>query len=323
MYLVHDALSRLNKVARKSAYMNLISGFIKSSRGGIATRLLIEMQEKVYSPRRKLVREVIRCLCKTDNPDNHFTRLLEMQLACHQSSTAVIYNLFIDGAGHASKPELASQVYEIMIRNDIEPDLNSNILLLRSYLESKRTANALNLFRDLSMRRHEKKLWNTMIVGLCKAKKPEYASQILDDMKAKKLRPSIQCYEELIKVYCELRQYYKAIGLVNDMTQMGCSLSSFIGNVFLLHALRTRKVYNAWAYLSHKQNLTPACWMLGHVTGLFSGSIERNHDDEALEKLIQQCFHIDIYTNNMLLRRLSMNGMDHACKFFDKLHVKG
>ncbi|KAL0333677.1 UNVERIFIED_CONTAM: Pentatricopeptide repeat-containing protein, mitochondrial [Sesamum angustifolium] len=322
-YLVHGLLNRLNKAARKGTYANMISGFSKSSRGDIAARLLIEMQDKGYRPSRNLVRDVICCLCKTDNPENQFFRLLDMQLARHRSSASVIYNFFIDGAGHALKPELAAQVYEMMRRSGIEPGLRSDILLLRSYLKSKKISHALHLFRDISMRRRKRKLWHIMIVGLCKARKHEYASQILDNMKENKLRPSIECYEELIKLYCQLEQYYKAIDLVNDMTQMGRPVSSFIGNVFLLHALKTRKVFHAWAYLSHQQNLTPACWMLGHVVGVFSGSIEGNHGDEELEKLIQQCFQLDIYTNNMLLRRLCMSGVDHACKFVSRLREKG
>ncbi|KAK6152034.1 hypothetical protein DH2020_014669 [Rehmannia glutinosa] len=297
-YLVHGLTNKLNKTSRKSTYMNLISGFSKSSRGGIAARLLIEMQEKGYSLSRKL-------------------------LARQQLSTSAIFNVFIDGAGHAKRPDLARQVYEMMRRSGVEPNLNSDILVLQSYLKSRNIAHAIDLFHDLSMRRHSRKLWHTMIVGLCKARKPEQAYQILKNMKENKLTPSIECYEELIKVYCDLRHYCKAIDLVNDMTQMGRPISSFIGNVFLLHALRNREVFKAWADLSRKQNLSPACWLLGHVVGVFSGSVEGNHDDEELEKLIQQCFHIDVYTNNMLLRRLSRKGMDHACKFLDRLHEKG
>ncbi|KAL8036027.1 hypothetical protein ABFX02_12G132800 [Erythranthe guttata] len=322
-YMVHGLLNTLNKSARKSTYMDLISGFSKSSRGDIAGRLLIEMQEKGYSPSRRLVREVIGCLCKTDNPENQFFRLLEMQLSRYRMSASVIYNFFIDGAGHARKPELARQVYEMMKRSGIKPDLRSDILVLRSYLNGNRTAQALNLFRDLSMTSSKKKLWHTMIIGLCKAKKAVYASQVMDNMKAHNLIPSIECYEELIKLYCDLGQYYKAIDIVNDMTQIGRPISSFVGNVFLLHALKSRKLYNDWSYLSHDQNLTPACWMLGHVIGVFSGSIEGYHEDEELEKLIQQCFRIDIYTNNMLLRRLSNLGIDRACKFYDRLREKG
>lgn len=322
-YLLHDLLNRLNKTSRKSTYKCLISGFAKSNRGDIAARLLIEMQESGYRPSRRLFREVICCLCKMDNPEKHFFGLLEMQLARNQLSTSLSYHFFIDGAGHARKPELAMQVYEMMIRSGLEPRLKSHILLLQCYLKSKKTAHALQLFSDLSMSWQNRKLWHVMIVGLCKVKEPEYAIQILENMQTSRLTPSIECYEELIKLYCDLGQYHKAVDLLNDMTKIGRQVSSFIGNVFLLHALKTRELYNAWVSSSQKQNLTPASWMLGHLIGVFSGCVEGNHDDEDMEKLIQQCFRIDIYTNNMLLRRLGMKGIDFACKCFDRLREKG
>ncbi|KAL3642876.1 hypothetical protein CASFOL_013691 [Castilleja foliolosa] len=322
-YLLHDLLSRLNKSSQKSTYLNLISGFSKTNRGDIAARLLIEMQEKGYSPGRRLIGEVICGLSKMDNPEKQLLGLLEMQLSRNQLSTSKKLNFFIDGAGRARKPELAMQAYEVMRRNGLVPDIKSDILLLQSHLKSEKIAQALKLFRYLSMKWRKSKLWHTMIIGLCKAKKPEYASQILEDMKINKVTPSIECYEELIKLYCDSGQYHKAVEILNDMTQIGRPVSSFIGNVFLMHALRTKKLYYAWVSSSREQNLTPASWTLGHLIGFFSGCIEENYDDEDMENLIKQCFRIDIYTNNMILRRLSMNGMDLACKYFDRLCEKG
>ncbi|PQQ18326.1 pentatricopeptide repeat-containing protein [Prunus yedoensis var. nudiflora] len=58
-YLIHGELNRINKVARKSTYFNLIHGFNQSSRGDIAARLLIEMQEKGHSPTRNLAAVVL------------------------------------------------------------------------------------------------------------------------------------------------------------------------------------------------------------------------------------------------------------------------
>ncbi|XP_073289855.1 pentatricopeptide repeat-containing protein At1g71210, mitochondrial-like [Primulina huaijiensis] len=322
-YLMHSLLNRLNKPSQRSAYESLINGFSKSSRGDVAARLLIEMQEKGYSPTRKLVRDVICCLCRMDDPETQFFRLLEMLLVHQESSRPRIYNNFIYGAGQAKKPEFAIQVYELMGRTGLKPDFKSEILLLNSYLCSGNTAHALHLFHGLSMRRKKRKLWHTMIIGLCKAKRPELASQILEKMMANKLRPTIECYEELIKLYCELGHYDKAVDTVNNMIRIGRPVSSFIGNVFLLHALKGRKLYDAWSYASHKQNLPPVSWMLGHVIGVFSGCVEERYNIEDVEKLIEQCFPIDIYTNNMLLRRLSVKGMDFACNFFDKLVDKG
>ncbi|KAL3623576.1 hypothetical protein CASFOL_032392 [Castilleja foliolosa] len=322
-YLVHGITNTLNKTSRRSTYMSLIIGFSKLSRGSIAARLLIEMQEKGYKPSRNLLREMICCLCKGENSETQFFELLEMQLARNEFPALTVYNFFIDGAGHAKRPDLAEQAYEMMRRCGIEPDSNSNILMLQSYLKSVKISQALNWFDHLSMKWHSRKLPHTMIIGLCKAEKPEFAHQVLNDMKANKLIPSVECYEELIKLYCDMGKYYKALDLVNDMTQVGRHISSFIGNVFLLHALRTRKVYSAWAYLTHTRNPSQACWALGNVVGVFSGSIEGDYDYEELEKLIKQCFHIDIYTNNMLLRKLSVKGMDHAQKVLEKISERG
>ncbi|KAL7136873.1 hypothetical protein ABFS83_10G059000 [Erythranthe nasuta] len=322
-YLLHDMLNRINKSSRASTYLHLISGFSRSSRGDIAARLLIEMQESGYRPSRRLVREVISSLCKMDNPEKQFYGLLEMLLARNQLPTSRSYNLLIDGAGHAGKPELAMLAYEMMKRGGLLPDLKSDIILLQSYLKSKKTAHAMELFGDSSTRWKKRKLWHTMVIGLCKVKKPEYASQVMEDMKKNKITPSVECYEELIKLYCDLEQYDKAVDILNDMTQIGRPVSSFIGNLFLLHALRTRKLYDAWVSSSEKENLTPASLVLGHLIGVFSGCVEGNYADEDMEELIQQSFRMDIYTNNMLLRRLSLKGMDFACNFFHRLQKKG
>ncbi|CAA0810954.1 Pentatricopeptide repeat-containing protein [Striga hermonthica] len=199
-YVVHGLINSLNKQSRRSSYIDLISGFSKSGRGSIAATLLIEMQEKGYLPSRKLVREVICCICKEDNSNNQFFALLEMHFARNLLPAYDVYKFFIDGAGHAGRPELARQVYEMMRRSGIKSDIKSSILVLQSYLKSRRIAEALNFFRELSTRWHKRRLWNTMVIGLSKADKPEHASKLLDDMKAKKLIPSVDCYEGLIKL---------------------------------------------------------------------------------------------------------------------------
>ncbi|GER36081.1 pentatricopeptide repeat-containing protein, partial [Striga asiatica] len=322
-YTVHGLINSLNKQSRRSSYIDLIIGFSRSGRGSIAATLLIEMQEKGYLPSRKLVREVICCICKEDNSENQFFALLEMHFARNLLPAYDVYKFFIDGAGHAGRPELARQVYEMMRRSGTKSDIKSSILVLQSYLKSNRIAEALNFFRELSTSWHKRRLWNTMVIGLSKAEKPEHALKLLDDMKTKKLIPSVDCYEGLIKVYCDLGQYHNALDLVNDMTQMGLPISSFIGNLLLSHSLKTTKIYTAWAFLSRSQSFSPACWMLGHVIGVFSGSIEGDYDYEGLEQLIQGCFRINMNTNNMLLRKLSMKGIDHACDFFDRLVERG
>ncbi|XP_059624228.1 pentatricopeptide repeat-containing protein At1g71210, mitochondrial-like [Cornus florida] len=322
-YLLHGQLNRSGKVSSKYTYFNLISGFNKSNRGDIAARLLIEMQEKGHSPTRELFRAVICCLCTMENPEKQFLKLLEMQLSCHEPNCQ-IYNFFIDGAGHARKPELAREVFEMMWRSGILPNLSSDILMLQSYLKNERVFDALTFFDDLSQRRKlGRKLYNTMIVGLCKAKKPDIALGILMKMKETKLKPSLECYEELIKLLCSYQKYDFVVGLIEELMEVGRHVSSFIGNVLLLHSLKTNQLYGAWVHSKGWQNGTSFSSLLGELIGTFSHHIKVNQDIEELEKVIEQCFPLDIYTYNFLLRRLSINNMDSACELFNRLCKKG
>ncbi|XP_009788310.1 pentatricopeptide repeat-containing protein At1g71210, mitochondrial-like [Nicotiana tabacum] len=322
-YLVHGELSRLDRVTNRNTYFHLISGFNKSSRGDIAARLLIEMQEKGHSPDRRLYRAVICCLCQMEDPEKLFYSLLEVQLSRHEPS-CLIYNYFIDGAGHAGKAELARDVYEMMKRNGITPNLQSDILILQSYLKAGKIADALNYFRDLSNRSSlGRKLWNTMIVGLCKANKPENAWNMFWEMRSTVLRPSMECYEELVKLLCSQRDYYKAILLVEDLMQVGRQMSSFIGNVLLLHSLQTPRVFSAWMHSRDLRNMKDHSLALGELIKTFSGGSNLDGDILEMEELIRQCFPLDVYTYNLLLRKLTISEMDLACKYFDRLCKKG
>lgn len=322
-YLLHDLLTRLNKGSQKFAYYSMIHGFCRANRGDIAARLLIEMQDSGYRPSRITFIEVICTLCKMDYQGNQFFGLLEMQLARSLLSHSVTFEIFIHGAGHARRPELAANVYEMMKRSGHVPGLKSSILLMQSYLKNRKVLHALDLFGDVSRKWKNRKLPHVMIVGLCKIKELGYASKMLANVQKTGKSPSMQCYEELIKAYCDLGLYHNAIYILNDMTRIGRHVSSFIGNVFLLHALKNRGLFDAWVSASAKQNLTPATWMLGHLIGIFSERIEGNHLDEDVEKLIEHCFRLDLYTYNMMLRRLVRKELDSACRLVYGIRKKG
>lgn len=322
-YLLHGQLNRLNKVTSKNTYCNLISGFYKAGRGDIAASLLIEMQEKGHMPNRKLFRAVICHLCRMDDPEQQFLRLLELQLARHEP-TCHFYNLFIDGAGHAGKHHLARKIYQMMEESGIAPNLKSDILMLQSYLKSDKIASALDFFRDLSKRRDiKRKLWHTMIVGLCKAGKPDFALEIFWEMREKQFKPSIECYEELVKLLCSHREYRVALELVDDLSRIGRPISSFTGNVLLLHSLSSRDLFNAWYNSRNLQNLTAHSMKLGKLIDAFSDYIRGEEDINDMEELIQQCFPLDTYTYNMLLRRLCMSEINLACEYLNQLQKKG
>ncbi|CAH9147809.1 unnamed protein product [Cuscuta epithymum] len=323
-FLLHEQLSRCNRVTSRNTYFDLISGFVKTSRADIAARLLIEMQENGHRPTRQLFRGIIFCLCQLNNPEQHFFSFMEMQLSRFEPSVTN-YNFFIDGAGHAGKHELAREVYEMMSRTGTYPTLNSHILLLHSYLKNGRISEALNFFYDLTKGRGitSRKVWHVMIVGLCKVDKPQHAWDVFWKMRGEGRKPTMESYEELVSLLCSHREYYLALTVVDDLIECGRKVTSFIGNVLLLHCLRTPKLYDVWLNSRNDQNATLMSLKLGQLLEVFSGCSTASLDINQIEELIRQCFPLDVYTYNMLLRRLSMHGVDSASCYFNTLRKKG
>ncbi|KAG8663073.1 hypothetical protein MANES_01G175200v8 [Manihot esculenta] len=323
-YLMQGEFNRSNRVATKTIYSNLIHGFNKLNKGDIAARLLIEMQDKGHMGTRTLFRAVIRSFCNMQNPETQFFKLLDVQLSSHEPNRQ-IFNFFIDGAGHAKKPELAREVFDIMQRSGIEPNLSSDILMLQSYIKSERIYDALNFFDDLRHRRKVgRKLYNTMVGGLCKVNRVDHALEFLREMRSNGVVPSVECYEELIKLLCSNKQYEMAVNVIIDLEKAGRHVTSFIGNILLLHSLGSEELYDAWVQVSKMQNeISPNIYALGQLIGLFSGRVRLTQQIDNLEEVIEQCFPLDLYTYNILLRRLSMSKMDDALELFDRLCQKG
>ncbi|GMI78851.1 hypothetical protein like AT1G71210 [Hibiscus trionum] len=322
-YLLHGELSRLNKYMLHETYFHLIHGFCKSNRGDIAATLLLEMQERDHKPNRKLFRDVICCLCDMQRPENQFFKLLEMQLS-HFEPSSCIFNYFIAGAGHAKKPELAREVFEMMQRSGITPSQRSDILMLLSYLKSGRISDALNFFNDVRQRRRAgRKLYSSIVVGLCKADKVSYALNFMREMRNNNLLPSMECYELLIQSLCKKESYGLAVSLVNELEKTRGYITSFIGNVFILHSLKTEKLHAAWVQFVELQDETSDISLLGQVIGIFSGCIEANQDIENLEEIIAKCFPLDVYTYNILLRKITESKVDRAFELYDCICKKG
>ncbi|XP_038889931.1 pentatricopeptide repeat-containing protein At1g71210, mitochondrial [Benincasa hispida] len=322
-YLIHSELNRINVVATKNTYFTLIDGFNKAIRGDIAARLLIEMQEKGHNATRKLFRAVIRCLIEMENMEKQFFNLLELQLS-RQEPNSEVYNNFIYGAALAKKPELAREVYQMMLRNGIRPNLTSDILLLKCYLRSERISDALTFLSSLYQTRTiGRKISNVMIVGLCKANKAGLALDFLRDVRDKGAIPSIECYEELVLHFCQHERYDLAVNLIKDLDKVGRPITSFLGNMLLYNSLKTQKLYEAWVNSREGQVETYQSSMLGLLIGAFSGRIRVSQSIKNLEKTIAKCFPLDIYTYNLLLRRLCPNDLEQAFELFDRLCEKG
>ncbi|KAF8009439.1 hypothetical protein BT93_J0431 [Corymbia citriodora subsp. variegata] len=322
-YLLHGEINKFARFSRKSANLNLIHGFNSSGRGDIAARLLIEMQDKGHVVGRPLFRAVICCLFSMENPENRFLRFLEMQLSRSEPSLQ-LYKNFIDGAGHAKRPELAREVHEMMRRSGIQPDVQADFLMLQSYLKSEKTSDALNFFSDISQRREvSTKLYNTLIAGLCRIGKADVAWEYMSQMKEKGLVPSAECYELLVQLHCSQGQYDAAFDAIADLKNVRRPITAFMGNVLLFHSMKSPRLYMAWARSSKEYNQMSEISELGILLRAFTAEIITGEDVMDIEELIKRCFRPNLYTYNMLLRKLCTTDVDTAIEFSNRICKMG
>ncbi|XBH61000.1 pentatricopeptide repeat-containing protein At1g71210, mitochondrial [Aegilops tauschii subsp. strangulata] len=319
----------------ESTYKSLIRALILIRRVDVLPRLILEMQDMGHIPTRSLYQSVVCELCELSKY-GEVLELLENQLRRSELQPRVCYNYFISGAGHAKKADVAREVYSRMESAGIEPSVESNILLLMSYLRSKRIGDALTFFNFI----HEKKppgtkMYNVFISGLCEARKPEQAMVFWREARDKGLIPSIDCYEQLVLLLSSVQDYDSVVKIIDDFRETGRPVSAFLCNVLLLHTLRGSDLLKAWARSEDKSGSLEASageikgrgagrFLIGQLIELFASGIRNRSDLEVLEEGLEQFFPVDIYTYNMLLRGLSMAGrMDSACNMFERLCQRG
>ncbi|XP_015622973.1 pentatricopeptide repeat-containing protein At1g71210, mitochondrial [Oryza sativa Japonica Group] len=315
----------------ESTYKSLIRALILIRRVDVLPRLLLEMQDMGHIPSRSLYQSVVCALCEV----SRYAEVLELlnnQLQRTDLHPRVCYNYFIAGAGHAKKADMAREVYNQMEYSGLEPSGDSNVLLLMSYLRSKRIGDALNFFNFIRDKKTPgTKLYNVFISGLCEAQKPEQAMVFWREAREKGLVPSISCYEQLVLLLCSVKDYDNVVKVIDDFKETGRPVSAFLCNVLLLHTLRGSDLLKAWKR-SEQATVKPeeiqgkgvGRFLIGELIMMFAGGIRNMNDLEDLEEDLEKHFPVDVYTYNMLLRGLSMVGrMDSACNLFERLCRKG
>ncbi|ESQ28079.1 hypothetical protein EUTSA_v10018115mg [Eutrema salsugineum] len=322
--LINELFNKIGVATTFRMFISLIYGAIRLMRGDKASRLIIRMQEKGYTPTHTLYRNVIRCVCAMESDDNNdFAILLKFQLSRWEHRVGT-YNLFIEGAGFAGKPKLARLVYDMIERAGLRPTLDSNILMLQSYLKNEKIADALRFFHDLREKGEVKRrLYHVMVVGLCRANRLEEAMHFLEEMKGEGRQPSIECYEVVIQKLCNREKYEEAVGLVNEFRKSGRRITSFIGNVLLYNAIKSKGVYEAWTRMRDVEEKIPEMKSLGELIGVFSGRIEMVGELKRLDEVIEKCYPLDMYTYNMLLKRVVMNQAEDAFELVERICGRG
>ncbi|ERN11777.1 pentatricopeptide repeat-containing protein At1g71210 [Amborella trichopoda] len=318
-YLLPAKLNKPDMFLRRSTYFDLIYGFCEKKRGDIASRLLLEMRENGHSPSRSLYRVVISCLCDMGHIEQ-VLNLLEMHVNGNLSDSEVeneIYNHFIDAAGHAGQPELARKVFEKMVEDGLRPNIHTNILMLHSYLKSKRIVTALNSFRELcECLEPSTKLYNVIIVGLCRADKTELALALWRDARERGLIPSLTCYEELVHMLCCSENYEMVIKVVKDFEETGRHVSIYMYNILLCHILKSQELIKAWLR-SGVDGSQSGNSVLGRLVGAFPNIQSLEDHLQNFEELIERRIHANIVTYNVVLRSLCKAGrVEAACTLF-------
>ncbi|CAJ1971204.1 unnamed protein product [Sphenostylis stenocarpa] len=319
-YLVHG---ELKTVAARSSYVKMIKGCVKMGRGDIAARLLVEMKGNGHKLTHPLCSAVICTLLEMDNSRGRFFNLLEM-LTRYENS-AWTYNFFLRAAKHARKAELGREVFELMHRNGVRPNLSSRILMLQCYLNRGRISDALNFFNDVKRQGLARtKIYNALAVGLCKANRVDISCEFFFSMFSVGLNPSLECYELVVQKLCSLRRYHEAIHIISANEKMGRPISSFIGNVLLHHSLISPELYYTCVNLRGvEEGVFYGNSTLSLLIGAFSGCLQVSRNIADLERLIEKCFPPDIYTYNLLLKELCKSDMDKARLLFARMCHKG
>ncbi|KAK3152056.1 hypothetical protein QOZ80_2BG0153690 [Eleusine coracana subsp. coracana] len=318
-----------------STYKSLIRALILMKRVDMLPRLVLEMQDMGHIPTRNLYQSVVCALCEL-NRYGEVLELLDNQLERSDIQPCVCYNYFISGAGHAKRADMAREVYNRMEMSGIEPSVESNILLLISYLRSKRIGDALTFFNLIRVKKPPRtKLYNVFISGLCEARKAEQAVVFWKEARDNGVVPSISCYEHLVLLLCSVRDYDSVVKILDDFRETGRPVSAFLCNVLLLHTLMGSNLLKA--LLRSRENLKPVevkseeiqgqeagRLLIGDLITSFASGIRNMNDLEHFGEEMEKYFPVDIYTYNMLLRGLSMAGrMDSACNLYERMCRKG
>ncbi|CAA6669724.1 unnamed protein product [Spirodela intermedia] len=287
------------------AFNNLINALCAKDDVDEVYQMLEDSLEHGYFPGKQTFWVLVGVLCRKGKLDK-MGKLLDVALqrippgaeligdptVRQKPSPRICYNYFIYGTGCAEKPELAMEVLRHMKSAGIEPNTDTYIVMLSSYLKSQRISDALNFFYGLCKERGpSNRLYNLLIAGLAKAQKLDQALFFWK--------------EELVLSFCSAGDYYNLMKILKDFEETGRQISPFICNLLLLHTLKNPKAKSdgAESEAKHSNRL-----MLGQLISAFSGGIRIKEHLHCLEEVVERYFPVDTFTYNILLRALSMEG---------------
>lgn len=189
-------------------YIALIPGLCEAQKMDEAQKLLSEMVERHFTPNASLFNALIDGHCKAGNMEEAVDALDQMA-KLEISADLTTYNTLIVGLFYRGKFHKSIELFDELLQKGVLPDPGSNdstfdtyYPMLKYLCEQGQTQKAEELFRKLLKKGAlDASVFNTIIIGHCKERKPEAGFELLNIMLRKNLSLDSETYNVLIESF--------------------------------------------------------------------------------------------------------------------------
>ncbi|KAJ1260606.1 hypothetical protein BS78_10G245100 [Paspalum vaginatum] len=200
---------------------------------------LLEKQPVPVSPQSWLTAIVVLGQCHMADVVLEIVARLPSERQFHE---AVLYNAAICAVAYCKRYDGAWEIFELMEKNNVQPDHRTSSIMLNIMKKSKASAkDAWKFFQ----RMNRKGLNLSFDVGLalidifCSEGLKKEALIILSEMEKRGIASNTSIYEILMKAYCKSDQIEEAEGLFVEMKEKGLQATNTTYNI-LMDAYSTR-----------------------------------------------------------------------------------
>lgn len=135
----------------------------------------------------------------------------------------ITFSTIMNAWSSAGLMEKCQEIFDDMIKADIEPDIHAFGILAKGYVRAGEPGKAESLLSSMSKSGVHPNvvIFTTIMSGWCSAGKMEHAWGIFEKMCEMEITPNVKTFETLIWGYGEARQPWKAEDLLHIMEEKG------------------------------------------------------------------------------------------------------
>ncbi|OAY49097.1 pentatricopeptide repeat-containing protein At3g61520, mitochondrial [Manihot esculenta] len=206
-------------------YYKLISGLSQARRMDDATSLLSKLKESGFHPDVSCYNDLITGFCNKNRTDKVKEMLSDMEKA-GINPDSITYNTLISYCCKIGDLEVAQKIMKKMIKAGLSPTVATYGALVRAYCLDGKVDEAMKIFRDMdaaSKVTSNAVMYDILIESLCNNNDVELALPLMDDMKAKGVKPNTATYNAIFKGLREKKWLKPAIELMDTMIEQACN----------------------------------------------------------------------------------------------------